>query len=254
MNKNLLRVFLLNYNSNKICQSMINRLNHSNVNLAEPKKRLVDYLEEKASTNTLKYYDPPYLSREAPFPNYAELNLNFKGYDYISLNVFYKFVEKMCKSLNIEVLDSYPVPAQSLKVKTLLQFSSKLDKEYDLNIYHRVVRVKSIKSTMAPLLFEIVQLNLPEGVQMSVTVPTVEEDDYRYVPDIELNELRERLDEYSKKPKEVLEAEAAAAKQAATPQAAAAVKAPATKAPATTAAKPGAAAPAAKAATPAPKK
>ena len=180
MNKNLLRAFILN-----------TRFTHSNAAMpaTTTKKRLVDFLQNTQSTNALKYYDPPYLSREPPFPNYTELNMNFKGYDYISLNVFYKYVERLCNSLNLNVVASYAVPAQSLKVKTLVQFSSKLDKEFDLNIYHRVVRVQGLKSTMAPLLFEAVQLNLPEGVQMSVSAPTPEEDDYRYVPDFELNEL-----------------------------------------------------------------
>lgn len=245
MNKNLLRAFILNYN--KLTGSIrLAQTNATATTTSESKKRLVDYLTSNTqSANALKYYDPPYLSREPPFPNYDELNMNFKGYDYVSLNVFYKYVEKLCNSLNVNVVSSYAVPAQSLKVKTLVQFSSKLDKEFDLNIYHRVVRVKGLKSTMAPLLFEAVQLNLPEGVQMSVSAPTAEEDDYRYVPDIELNELRERLEDYAKKPKETTAETPAtpAAAAATTPAAAAKAATPATKAAPTPSAKPATSAP-----------
>lgn len=50
---------------------------------------------------------------------------------------------------------------------------------------------------------------------MSVSTPKKEEDEFRYVPDIELNQLREKLDEMTKKPREEL---AAAAASSSTPK------------------------------------
>jgi large subunit ribosomal protein L48 len=149
----------------------------------------------------VKFYDPPYLVREAPFPNYQELNISIKGYDYTVLNTFYKYVERICNSFKVEVVEAYAMPARSYKVKTFQPFSSNLDKEYNLQVYQRIVRVKNLKSTLAPLLFETVQLNLPEGVSLSVNEPSFEEDEFRYVPDIELQEMRQQLDDMTKKPK-----------------------------------------------------
>lgn len=206
-------------------------------------RRLVDFLKtDQESSNSLKYYDPPYLSREAPFPNYDLLTINFKGYDYVVLEQYYKYVDRLCNSLNVDVVQSYAVPSRNYKVKTLKPYSTTVDKEFDLNLYHRVVRIQNLKSTLAPLLFESIQLNLPEGVQMVVSRPTPEEDEYRFVPDIELTDLKSQLEELSKKPKDAAAAAAAvatptpaAAKPAAAP---AAGKAPAagSKAPATPAA------------------
>lgn len=100
------------------------------------------------------------------------------------------------------MVEVYRMPARSLKIKTLQPFSNTTDKEYSLQVYHRVVRVRQLRSTLAPLLFESIQMNLPEGVQMNVSVPTQEEDEFRYVPDIELNELKQKLEDMSKKPKD----------------------------------------------------
>jgi large subunit ribosomal protein L48 len=156
---------------------------------------------DELTNKEVKYYDPPYLIRKAPFPNYELLNLNFKGYEYSALDVFYQFVERLCKALQVEVVEAYPMPARSIKVKTYQPFSTNLDKEYSLQMYHRVVRIRNLESTVAPTLLESIQLNLPEGVQMNVSVPSEEEDEFRYVPDIELNELKQRLEEMNKKPK-----------------------------------------------------
>lgn len=83
-------------------------------------------------------------------------------------------------------------------MKTYQSFSSNLDKEYSLKIYHRVVRVIKLKSTTAPLLFEAIQMNLPEGVQLSISEPNAQEDNFRYVPDLKLKHLKKQLDELTR--------------------------------------------------------
>lgn len=163
------------------------------VPLYAKKKEVINYNEDK-------FYDPPYLNKEPPFPNYELLNINIHGYDFAVLDTYYKYLERLCNSFKVNVVEAYAMPCRSFKIKTYQPFSSNLDKEYKLNNYHRVVRIKNLKSTLAPFLFETIELNLPEGVQLSVTVPTVEEDEFRYVPDIELNELKQKLAEYTKKP------------------------------------------------------
>ena len=41
-------------------------------------------------------------------------------------------------------------------------------------------------------------MNLPEGVQLSVSEPNAQEDNFRYVPDLELKQLKEQLDELTR--------------------------------------------------------
>jgi large subunit ribosomal protein L48 len=174
------------------------------------KAPLFDHVTQKE----LKFYDPPYLAREAPFPRYEMLNINLKSYDFTSLDQFLRLVVKLCQSLDVDLVESYAMPARSFKIKTLQPFSNNLDKEYELSAYHRVVRIKDLKSTFAPILFESIQLNLPQGVQMSVSVPTFEEDEFRYVPDIELREMRQRLEDLEAARGKPTEAEIKSAKAA----------------------------------------
>lgn len=160
---------------------------------------LVAKRKEKVSYEGVKFYDPPYLNKEPPFPNYELLNINIKGYDYSVLDTYYKYIERLCLSLKVEVVEAYAMPCRTFKIKTYQPFSATMDKEFKLNNYHRIVRISNLKSTFAPILFETIQLNLPEGVQMNVSEPTEEEDEFRYVPDIELNELKQKLSESKKK-------------------------------------------------------
>ncbi len=58
-----------------------------------------------------------------------------------------------------------------------------------------------VPSTAAQILIDIIQTNLPEGVTLTVKEHTVEDDDVRYIPDVELKNLRKELEEI-KGPKE----------------------------------------------------
>ena len=183
--------------------------NESNECKTEKRTNLLDLLSQSEESKAdVKFYDPPYLKKEPPFPNYELLNINIKGYDYTVIGKYFEYIERLCNALKISVVEAYAMPARNLKIKTYQPYSSNLDKEYKLNVYHRIVRVQNLKSTLAPFLLEALQLNLPEGVQLSVTIPTLDEDEFRYVPDIELNELKKQLDEMTKKPKEASTAEA----------------------------------------------
>jgi ribosomal protein S10 len=189
---------------------------------------------DHTTNQPLKFYDPPYLARKAPFPNYELLNINIKGYDHTALDANYKLIERICSALKVRVVEAYPMPQRSFKVKTYQPFSVNLDKEYNIQMFHRVVRVGNVSSTVAPTLLEAIQMNLPEGVTLSVSVPTPEEDEFRYVPDIELNDLRVQLaslTDKSKYEKEIEAAQQATAKAAAKAalQAKAAAPAPAAK-------------------------
>jgi ribosomal protein S10 len=204
---------------------------------------------DAVTNQPVKFYDPPYLERKAPFPNYKLLNINIHGYDYTSLDSNLKFIRQLCGALKVTVVESYPMPARVTRIKTLLPFSTNVDKECLIHTYHRVARVQNVKSTVAPLLFEAIQLNLAEGVSMNVTVPTADEDEFRYVPDTDLAEMKAKFQEMghkSKYEKEIEAAQAAAAKAAvkAAQLAKVAAVAAAKSAAPTTAAKPGAAKPA----------
>lgn len=143
-------------------------------------------------------YYPKYLEKSEPYPNYGTVNLNFHGYDYIKLDIFNEYVSKLCKSLDINVVEMYRMPMRTYKIKTLKNFSSTIDTEYVLNKYHRVVKVSNLKSHMTSILFDAIQLNLPEGVQLNVQYPLEINEEYRYIPDIALKELKDELSQFEK--------------------------------------------------------
>lgn len=152
---------------------------------------------DKITNKELNFNDPPYLEREAPFPSYEKLKLTIKGYDYSVLETYFDYMKVLCKKLNIEIND-YPMPARSMTIKTYQLFGSNIDKEYSLKVYERVVEIQKLKSIMAPMLFEIIQLNLPEGVEFKASLFSKEEDEFRYIPELELYDKRKELEELNK--------------------------------------------------------
>ena len=50
-----------------------------------------------------------------------------------------------------------------------------------------------MKATIAPILFECIRLNVPEGVELKIDTPDPVDDEFRYVPDVELKQLQTEL-------------------------------------------------------------
>ena len=165
------------------------------------KKPLSEYLKIKKASDLAEFkqpgsiYDPPYIIKEKPFPNHDILNIHFISYDYTRVDFFYRNIASLCKTLNIEVIESYAQPARSFNIKSLKPYSTTVDQEYKLQKYHRIVRVKNLKSTLVPILLESIQLNLPEGVELYLAEPSTEEDEFRYIPDLDISDLKKQIEE-----------------------------------------------------------
>lgn len=96
--------------------------------IVDKNMRLVDYLSRKdlelqknvvidhVTKTEMKFYDPPYLAREAPFPAYTELNINLKGYDFTVLERYHNYIAKMCHVMEVPVKEVYAMPHRSQKV------------------------------------------------------------------------------------------------------------------------------------------
>ena len=50
-----------------------------------------------------------------------------------------------------------------------------------------------MKATIAPILFECIRFNIPEGVELKIDTPNAADDEFRYVPDVELKQLQSEL-------------------------------------------------------------
>ncbi|CAF0907523.1 unnamed protein product [Rotaria sordida] len=138
-------------------------------------------------------YEPPYLFETDLYPNYQLLSVSIRGYDYVVLEGYFRYIQKLAKSLDIKVPEAVAIPAKSSRVTILKPRSTQIDVEHHLNLYHRIVKFAKVKATIAPILFECIRLNIPEGVELKIDIPNIADDEFRYVPDVELKQLQSEL-------------------------------------------------------------
>lgn len=90
-----------------------------------------------------------------------------------------------------------------------------VENQYSLNMYERniqvsfsdfvwhsqiqhiplYIQVSELPTTKAPIFFQVLQTALPEGVNLNIKEHEYEDENVRYVPDLELKELKAQLDE-----------------------------------------------------------
>ncbi|XP_035912171.1 uncharacterized protein LOC118512187 [Anopheles stephensi] len=150
--------------------------------------------QSAASFNRM--YEPDYLELLKPkYPLYETLNLTIKGYDYPLLESYQKFIHNVADSMDLEIADAYAQPPQKLNVQKFKPNSSVIDSEYKLTVYQRTVQVEKVQAPLYPLLLRTLQAALPEGVTLKVTEHSWDQEEARYVPDRDLKELKQQLDE-----------------------------------------------------------
>nr|SVE79291.1 EOG090X0MUO [Daphnia lumholtzi] len=139
--------------------------------------------------------EPEYLDAKGPqIPLYEPLNVQIKSYDFTVLEKFSGYIHKMAENMGIEVEDCWASPCQKFKVQTLKPFSSHIENQYNLNIYERNVQVVDLEATKAPIFFHIIQAALPEGVKLTVKFHDDMDEEHRYLPDLELTQLKNELE------------------------------------------------------------
>ena len=85
--------------------------------------------------------------------------ISIRGYDFIALEGYFRYIQKLAKSLDIQIPEAYvaysssyffnfylnnfsvPIPAKSSRVTILKPRSVQVDVEHHLNLYHRIVKV-----------------------------------------------------------------------------------------------------------------
>jgi hypothetical protein len=109
-------------------------------------------------TNRGIIYEPPYLFETDLYPNYSLLAISVRGYDYVVLEGYFRYIQKLAKSLDIKIPEAYvsfahflllifcfsvAIPAKSSRVTILKPRSAQIDVEHHLNLYHRIVKVRN---------------------------------------------------------------------------------------------------------------
>lgn len=158
-------------------------------------------LPRQLSTSTchMVYQDEPdYLKYLKPqVPVYDLINIQLKGYDYTVLEHYGKHVHKIAVNMDIEVTDAWASPHQAVHITNKEANTSKVLHNYYLNLYERNIQVTKMAAYSAATFFEIIQSVLPAGVSVSIHPHEQKHEEYRYIPDFELIELKRQLLEVS---------------------------------------------------------
>ncbi|KAL7671258.1 hypothetical protein ACOME3_006159 [Neoechinorhynchus agilis] len=139
------------------------------------------------------FYEPAYLETIRDPDVFPVLDLKLRGYDFQVLDTFTRYVTKYCRSLKIKHAKTIVMPARILRVKQLKPNSEVVDIQFDLYTYERILKLVEVKECLLGLLYEFTSCALPMGVSMQCRYPDPADEDYRYIPDLELKQTQEEL-------------------------------------------------------------
>nr|CAG4650682.1 EOG090X0MUO [Sida crystallina] len=139
-------------------------------------------------------YEPEYLDNKGPqVPTLDLINVQLKSFNFPKLENFSSYVHKTAENMGLSVEECWAAPGKSYKIHTLKPASAVIETEYQLSKYERVVQLADVPATKIPLFLEVIQTALPEGVELNVRPHNEEDESDRYIPDLELLQLKEEL-------------------------------------------------------------
>ncbi|CAG9785703.1 unnamed protein product [Diatraea saccharalis] len=139
-------------------------------------------------------YEPDYLiSMEPDEPVYDCLNLQLKGYDFPVLEAYQSQIHRYAEIMGIQVEECWATPAKQLKIQRFKPGSTVVDAEYLLDVYERNVQVTDVPAWALGTLLRVARACLPQGCTLNVHEHQPEHEEMRYVPDNQLKELEQQL-------------------------------------------------------------
>uniref|UniRef100_A0ABK0M8M4 Mitochondrial ribosomal protein L48 n=1 Tax=Rattus norvegicus TaxID=10116 RepID=A0ABK0M8M4_RAT len=124
---------------------------------------------------------------------YGVLNIHLTAYDMTLAESYARYVHRLCNQLSIKVEESYAMPTKTMEVMRLPDQGNKMVLDSVLTTHERVVQISGLSATFAEIFLEILQINLPEGVRLSVREHTEEDFKGRFKARPELEELLAKL-------------------------------------------------------------
>ncbi|XP_017784361.1 PREDICTED: uncharacterized protein LOC108568025 [Nicrophorus vespilloides] len=150
----------------------------------------------RLSSTTNNIYEPDYLHLlKSKVPLYDTINIQMRGHDYAILENYQKLVHNMAKNMDIDVEDAWAVPAQDMQITTYKENSEVINSQYSLKTYERSVQITDVSSLKLPILLRALEASTPMGVSIAVVNHEDYHEEVRYIPDKELLELKQELDE-----------------------------------------------------------
>ncbi|XP_044306167.1 39S ribosomal protein L48, mitochondrial isoform X2 [Varanus komodoensis] len=124
---------------------------------------------------------------------YGSLSIVMTGYDMTLVEHYMKYIHKLCNRLSIIVQESYAMPTRTTEVMLTQEQGSKMKLDGVLTTHQRVVQIKGLTATFAPILLEVLWNNQPEGVHLLVKEHTEEDFKIRLKDRPELEQLLSQL-------------------------------------------------------------
>lgn len=135
------------------------------------------------------------------YPQLEALDVTIKGYDFPVLESYQKYLHSVAEYMDLDVEDGWALPPKILKIQRFKPNGTVVDSEYTLNVYERSIQLCNVDAHLYPTFLRLVHEGLPEGVDLNVVQHTEEMDEARYVPDKELQELKNQLEGMQIQPK-----------------------------------------------------
>lgn len=141
-------------------------------------------------------FEPDYLDTEgSTIPTYPPLNIQIKGYNFDILEEYQSWVHRMAENMGVDVSLAWATPAQSLDLTTYHEGGVRPKDTFNVQLYERNVQVANLRSIDAPVLLDVIQRALPEGVTLCIKEHTVEASEARWIADPFIDQLRSELAE-----------------------------------------------------------
>ncbi|KRZ38525.1 Sorting nexin-6 [Trichinella pseudospiralis] len=133
---------------------------------------------------------------EKPFklPSHGAVNVFISGYDFVVLEHFQSYIHKLARLMGFKIANTWASPARSFKCTVYKIGSAAISDQFEFRKYERNVQIEDFFSSTGSLLIDIIKTDLPEGVTLNVKSHTKADEEYRYIPDLELKEQRKLLE------------------------------------------------------------
>ncbi|OUC47411.1 hypothetical protein D917_06945 [Trichinella nativa] len=149
--------------------------------------------EENRNLQSQALYEPIF---EKPFqlPSHGVVNVVIGGYDFVVLEHFQSYIHKLARLMGFRIANTWASPARKFQCTVYKIGSTAISDQFELPKYERNVQIEDFFSSTGSLLIDIIKTDLPEGVTLNIKPHTAADEEYRYIPDLELKEQQKLLE------------------------------------------------------------
>ncbi|CAI4226097.1 unnamed protein product [Auanema sp. JU1783] len=155
-------------------------------------KRWASLREVAGEQDPSLLYEPKFIDTKI-YPEFENLNVRMQGPDYVPLEKFQSYVDRLARKFGFDIIDSYAVACQTEKAVTYKPNSTVVDNDLELSHFDRVVRLGNVPAPRLQLFVNLVRTHVPVGVKITVKTHEKTDEEFRYIPDILLKQKQEEL-------------------------------------------------------------